>query len=102
MRGMLLALLLAGCGAHASTGPAWPKLHEVETDGGEALAPRASNQVAAAVEEDDDDAKPAADEAKPAAAATDTPEVAPAQTSPGAAPQEEPIMGEDITIEIDE
>ncbi len=100
-RALLLVVLIAGCGARSSSGPAWPKMTEKETDGGESLAPRtATSVVAAAADDDDDDVKivatPATD--KPAAT-TDKPATVgtPTVTAP-----DDPITVEEIVIEIDD
>jgi len=49
---LLAAVLLVACGGRASTGPAWPKPAEAETDGGESLAPRQPAVVAVEKSED--------------------------------------------------
>ena len=50
-----LFILLSACGAKRSSGPAWPKMSEKETDGGESIAPRAkASAIAAAADKDDD------------------------------------------------
>jgi hypothetical protein len=88
-------LLIAGCG-HPS-GPAWPKQHASDDDGGESLAPRAAAISIAALQDD----KPAvaAVVAAPAAAAEAAPAVvAPAVTTP----TDETLQTEEIIIEIDE
>jgi hypothetical protein len=98
----LASLLLAACGARASSGPAWPKMAKADDDGGESLAPRpgaAAVAVAAADDSDDDDdikvvATPAAD--KPADKSAEKPADKPTTTAP-----EETIMIDDIVIEID-
>jgi hypothetical protein len=102
MRGALLlvAVLIAGCGAHRSSSPAWPKMAEHETDGGESLAPRQGAKAVAAAEVDDtdDDIKVvAAPAAAPAVTPAATPAVAPTITAP-----EETITVEDIVIEVDD
>lgn len=103
-RALLLVILIAGCGARSASGPAWPKMTEKETDGGESLAPRtaAASVVGAAADDDDDEdvkveaTTPAAD--KPAAATGDKPAAATATpTTP-----EETITVEEIVIEIDD
>src|SRR4051812_11655047 len=100
MRRLLLVIALAACGSRQASGPAWPKQHEVADDGGEALAPRESNQVAAAVEQADDEPKAAASEGKAAPPAAEPATTATPASTP--ATQDDPIMGEDITIEIEE
>lgn len=101
-RALLLVILIAGCGAHGSSGPAWPKMAATETDGGESLAPRtaAASAVAAAADEDDDDVKIEAvtPADKPAAAATDKP----ATATPTVTPPEEAITVEEIVIEVED
>lgn len=90
-------VFLVAC-AGSGTGPAWPKAHDTDADGGESLAPHTATSVAAVV--DDDDAKPAAAVTPAAAAATiDTP-AAPAATT--ATPVDETINTEEIIIEIEE
>lgn len=100
MKVLALALLF-GCGSRAASGPAWPRLHTTATDGGESLAPRQSNPVAAAAAVADDD--PLADVLAPIAPVT----AAPKPVEPGATPAvkpaapDEPVMLEEV-IEIDE
>ena len=103
---MLLGLLglLAGCGGGRERGPAWPKLHEREADGGESLAPRQPSSVAAI--EDADDAPPAAATPAPAAGAA-APAAAPAskaeRPAEAPAPREPDVLNvEDIIIEIED
>ena len=104
---LLLGGALAGCGGRRDPGPAWPKLHVTETDGGESLAPQQGSSVAAI--EEAKDAKPSA----PApAAATTTTGAAPAATpatrterpaaDPPAAREPEVLTTEEIIIEIDD
>src|SRR5436305_940553 len=101
MRRWLVVVALAGCATHSASGPAWPKLHDAEKDGGESLAPHTAHSVAAIEKIDDEPAKPAATPVVPAA----TPEkkeagAAPAST-PASATVDETITTEDIVIEID-
>jgi hypothetical protein len=104
MRWLFVALILGtGCGARGPQGPAWPKAAERETDGGESLAPRQSKVVALDADPDDeeDDDKPAV--ATPAVTPAATPAgTAPAVTTPAVTTPDEPIMTEDIVIEIDD
>jgi hypothetical protein len=97
MRLGLLVFALAACSSSASAKPAWPKARPREVDGGESLAPRAAARAIAAVVEDD---KPAVTTAAPAAAP------APVDKSPAAAPAapaaDEPIITEEIVIEIED
>lgn len=102
-RALLLVVLLAGCGARSASGPAWPKMAEKESDGGESLTPRtaAASVVGAAAEEDDEDEDVKVVEAaavpaeKPAAAAGEKPAATTAMP-------EDTITVEEIVIEIDE
>lgn len=103
LRFLLVASLAAGCASHAASGPAWPKPHASENDGGESLAPHVRSESAAAIETADDDAKPVA--AAPAAPAAATPASDPA--APAVAPPEKPgddttIIIDDVVIQIDE
>ena len=105
MRLVLAVLLLAACGAKSSA-PAWPKMAERETDGGESLAPRAKASAVAAAADDDDDEPAAAtkSEDKPAAKTDAKPDAEtpkPASTSTQA-PEEIIITTEEIVIEIDD
>ncbi len=101
---LAVVLVLSACGARAGSGAAWPKMAERENDGGETLAPRPGAAALAAVasaSDDDDDIKVVSSgttEAKPAAASSAS------TATPGAAtqPDDNPIMIEDIVIEIDE
>lgn len=106
MRLVLAVLLLAACSSKPAAAPAWPKMAERETDGGESLAPRAkASAVAAAADDDDDDEKPAAkSDDKPAAkpdAKPDAETPKPAATATQA-PEEIIITTEEIVIEIDD
>ena len=98
-----LVLALAGCSLHAATGPAWPKQHEAEKDGGESIAPHAAARSVAAVEKsgggDDDQpaAKPTVTPTAPAAGSA-----APVGTAPTMIQEETPVTTEDIIIEIDD
>ena len=100
MRLWLLVIALAACSSSASARPAWPKATPHEVDGGESLAPRAAARAITALVEDDRPADRAAD--KPAAAvpaAVDKP----AAATPAATPAtDEPIMTEEIVIEIED
>ena len=97
--------LLVAWSAPAS--PAWPKIAERETDGGESLAPRAGAVAIAAAKDDDaDDATPRKPSTTPAAESP-TPRRLPDEKplgdshTDGPAP-EETITIDDIVIEIDE
>ncbi len=104
MRLVLAVLLLASCGAKSSA-PAWPKMAERETDGGESLEPRAKASAVAAVEKADEPAAAKTDDkdkpaAKPDAAKPDAETPKPASTTQ--APEEIIITTEEIVIEIDD
>ena len=104
MRLVLAIFLLAACSAKASSGPAWPRMTEKETDGGESLAPRAKASAVAASETADDD-KPAKTEDKPAASTPAKPDAEttkPASTAPAQAPDDIVITTEEIVIEIED
>jgi hypothetical protein len=102
-RFLVVVIALAGCASHATNGPAWPKQHEPDADGGESLAPHTAH--AAIVEAE----KPAEEPAKPVAtpvAPAATPEKKEAGATPVIAPAnatiDETITTEDIVIEIDD
>jgi hypothetical protein len=97
-----LVIALAGCVPHGSSGPAWPKQHETEHDGGESIAPHeGAKAIAAAVEE----------EAKPTEKPAAVPEVKPTVEKPAAEKPaekpvaekpEDPMMTEEIIIEVED
>ena len=101
-----VALGLAGCGASRERGPAWPKPHASELDGGESLSPRQASAVAA-IEEAEDATPSASSSAAPAGAA---PALAPgkpdkpASETPAAREPKDPdvLTTEEIIIEIDD
>ena len=101
MRCALVLVVLTGCAGSAGNGPAWPKAHDAEADGGESLAPHTAKTVATlGVGVDEDETKPASTAAVPvAAAATAEGSGAPAVTT---TPADEVINTEEIIIEIDE
>ncbi|HTR50826.1 MAG TPA: hypothetical protein VMJ10_08980 [Kofleriaceae bacterium] len=104
MRRFLLVACLVGCASHAASGPAWPKPHASDDDGGESIAPHVSrSDSAAAIETADDDAKPvvAAPVAPTAAAPASEPAAAPA-AAPPAQPSEDTIIIDDVVIQIDD
>jgi hypothetical protein len=103
MRGGFVVIALLGCSQPASTGPAWPKLHAHDSDGGESLAPRAAARAIAAATEDDRPAERAAgDKAAPVPAAA-TPAAASDKPvgTPSVTVTEEPINAEEMVIEVD-
>jgi len=106
MRLGLLVIVLAGCSTPAASGPAWPKARVRPSDGGESLAPRPAARAIAAIVEDDKPAdKAAADKPavpSPGSTAGSAAEK-PATITPAAAPAaDDPIMTDDIVIEIDD
>ena len=105
MRLGLLVIALAGCWPPAPTGPAWPKPRIGAVDGGESLAPRPAARAIAAIVEDDKPADKAAAD-KPAAPSSGGPGSnaadKPAAATPAMTPPDDPIMTEDIEIEIDD
>jgi len=101
----LLVIALLGCSHPQPTGPAWPKAHARESDGGESLAPRAAARAIAAAVEDDHAADRAAGDKPAAASATATPSGAPSTDKPAAGTvtvTEEPLNAEDLVIEVDD
>jgi hypothetical protein len=107
MRFGLLVIALAACSPRAAAGPAWPKATVREVDGGESLGPRAAARAIAAsvaIEKADKPADPeAADE--PAAVVGSTGSSTadkPAGTALAAPTPDDPIMIEEIVIEIED
>ena len=102
MRRLLLVLAVTACTHSAATGPAWPKQHVSDDDGGESLAPRdPAKEVAVAAAPSDDDAdKPAATDTAeaPPAAASATEGAAP--SAPATAQPEDVIQSDEIVIEV--
>src|SRR5512135_2548540 len=100
---VLVALVFAGCASHAASGPAWPKSSYSDDDGGESIAPRVVRPVEAAAVDKTDDAKPAPPPAPtPAPAPAPVKDVVAPAVAPPAPAAVEPIMTEDIVIEIDD
>lgn len=101
---VLASVLGSGCGAGPDRGPAWPKPHEREADGGESLAPRQPGAVAEI--EKAEDASPSTP--APAAPVTSGAAALPAAGSDRPAPedpaQKEPdvLTTEEIVIEIED
>ncbi|HWO17531.1 MAG TPA: hypothetical protein VNO30_02105 [Kofleriaceae bacterium] len=95
----VLLSLLAGCGGSRAHGPAWPKLSEPETDGGESLAPRNASSVAAI--EDADDATPGAATPAPAAG-TAAPAASTAPAGRTERPADAPSSREPDVLNIDD
>jgi len=101
MRRILLVLAVSACTHSAATGPAWPKAHASDDDGGESLAPRDPAKSIAVAAEEPEEAKPAPTPA-PAAAPPPAPVTeggAPA-AAPAAAQPEDVITTEEIVIEV--
>jgi hypothetical protein len=104
MRGGLLLIALLGCSQPTATGPAWPKSHAPDADGGESLAPRAAAKAIASAADDDRPADRASGDkatAAPAAAAPAAAADKPAGT-PSVTVSEEPLTAEEMVIEIDD
>jgi hypothetical protein len=103
MRLGLLVIALAACSSPAGAGPSWPKAAVREVDGGESLAPRAAARAITAIVEDDKPADKAAADmpAAPAASTAGSTADRSAAATPAATP-DDPIMTEDIVIEIEE
>jgi hypothetical protein len=105
MRVGLVVLALAACAAPTARGPAWPRSRARDVDGGESLAPRAAARAVAAAAAADDKAdkldrpatdKPAAPTGGAATPATDKP------ATPAATTSDEPVMTEEIVIEVED
>jgi hypothetical protein len=98
-------LLAAACGAKPASGPAWPKMSERETDGGESIEPRAGASAiaaaAAADDADDDDKDAVIAPADPTDAKPETPKAATPGT-PAPPPDDIVITTEEIVIEVDD
>ena len=101
-----LAAPLAACTSHVARGPAWPKLHEPATDGGESIAPREAHGAAATAAADDSSGDaPAADSSAAKAAPADDSggdgAAAPA-AAPSGDPSDDTITVDGVVIDIDE
>ena len=102
---LVLAVAAAGCAAHTSSGPAWPKLHDDGTDGGQSLAPHVASTgpgpAAAAADATDDDPLPATGGTTTPAATPDDP--APQSAAPAAGdPNTDTVTIDGVTIEVDD
>jgi len=102
----LLASSIGACGARAS-GPAWPEQTVSEEDGGESLAPRAPDTVAAALEDSEDEAEDKSDKSDKDKDKPESDQLAPdaePETPKGTTPvvPEDVITTEDIVIEIED
>jgi hypothetical protein len=104
MRRALVLVVASACAGSAAHGPAWPKQHVAENDGGESLAPHQSHQVAeiGLTKDDDDEGKPATATTAAGSAAATTVTAAPAATTTTQTPTDETINTEEIVIEIDD
>ncbi|MEP6866156.1 MAG: hypothetical protein ABJE66_36385 [Deltaproteobacteria bacterium] len=104
MHRAVVLLVASACAGSTAQGPAWPKQHVSENDGGESLAPHQSSQVAeiGVTKNDDDEGKPAAKTptANPATVTVDA--ITPAVTPPTQTPSDDPVNTEEIIIEIDD
>src|SRR4029079_165359 len=105
MRGGLLVIALLACSPGEPVGPACPKSHARDTDGGESLAPRAAARTIASAVEDD---RPVDRAAGDKAAATPTAAAATADTKADKSAlgtvtvTEETITPQEMVIEIDD
>jgi len=103
MRLGLLVIALAACSSPAAAGPSWPKPAAREVDGGESLAPRAAARAIAAIVEDDKPAdKVTAGKAPAAAGGTGATTATPPAATSSAPTPDDPIMTEEIVIEIED
>ena len=102
MRRILLVLAVTACTHSAATGPAWPKAHASDDDGGESLAPRdpAKSVVVATEEADDGKPAPAANPAEKPAAAPVAEAAAPASAPAAASQPEDVITTDEIVIDV--
>jgi len=101
---LILALGALGawlCGA-ASASPAWPKSAPREIDGGESLAPRAAARAIAAVENERPSERASEKPEAPAAAAPASATPTTPAATPATPAAEEPIMTDEIVIEIED
>jgi hypothetical protein len=100
---LLGVLVLAACGGVRESGPAWPKPHASETDGGESLAPRQASSVAAIEEASDATPSAPAPVAPAAAAPAAAPGAKPDRPADAPPPKEPDVFTtEEIIIEIDD
>jgi len=97
-----VVVLAVSVGCSHAGGPAWPKQHARDTDGGESLAPHEARAVAAVEASPDDKSSATADtDTKPAKATTPGTPIGPPAT-PSTPPTEEvPVQTEEVIIEID-
>jgi hypothetical protein len=100
MRLGLLVIALAACSAPAAAGRSWPRATAREVDGGESLAPRAAARTIAALVEDDKPGDKGAADKLPATSGG-TADKSPAAGPPALTP-DEPLMTEDLVIEIED
>lgn len=100
---LLLAIAsLSACASRGPSGPAWPKPHDGDGDGGESLAPRLARSFEPTPRLDDGDDHPVAVVPPAAPAVPATAPSAPAAAA--AAPPGEPqvIETDEIVIEVDD
>ncbi len=102
---VVAALLFGGCGAGGRGGVAWPKSSastDSADDGGESLAPHQAHAAASAIEVDDTVMPALAGPAPaPMVAPPADPPSAPS-VAPPTAEGDDPLMTEDIVIEVDD
>jgi hypothetical protein len=97
-----VVIALLGCSHAAPTGPAWPKPHAAETDGGESLAPHEAARAISAAVEDERPERAADKPAETPATAAPAGEPADKPAAGSVTVTEEPITAEDIVIEVDD
>lgn len=96
--GLLAVLAAAACGTHAAQ-PAWPKMHDTGSDGGESLAPHEHAETAAAIEDDPHPAPVAAE--VPIAPVIAPPPSTDGTTATVVSPEDTPpLQIEDTVIEV--
>lgn len=106
--GLFAALALAACAPKTAPGPAWPKLHDDGSDGGQSIAPRVAKATPdpsdpAATDQDGD--APAAQSSGDSAAADPGDaggDTAPAAAAPSTDSTEDTITIDGVTIEVDD
>jgi hypothetical protein len=102
LRVVISLVLLSACGSTAR-GPAWPKISEKESDGGESLAPNKSSPLAASDVAGDDDIVIDTPSEKPEVKAEDDKDKpADAPITPTVTAPEDVINVDDLVIEIDD
>lgn len=105
MRALWLSVVIASsaaaCSSRASTGPAWPKSHASEDDGGESLEPRVASAIEEQRAEDGDDV-PVVKAPTPTPAAPAAAPAAPAAAAPVPSGEVQVLETDEVIIEVDE